>query len=375
MKRRVIASLSVLLILLLCGGLIWFNFFKAQKINEFFAGIKPPVQIVSTVEVTARAWQPGITAIGTARAAQGVQLAVQASGLVKNIRFKANDKVKAGEVLVQLDDAVERAELNNARTAVNINEIALGRSQTLKRKGFDSQAALDTAQGALEAARGKLASTQAVIDTKALKAPFNGTIGIPAIDLGQYVSAGTVVATLQDLDNMVVDFTVPEQTVQHISLGQKVLFGLTEDQLNLTGEITGIDPRGDPQTRLVNVRARIAASADQGIIPGRFVQVRVQLPEEPDVVAVPQTAVVTSLYGNYAYKVVPDTRQGATGDTMLLQQVFVKSGRLDGGNVEVIDGLAAGDVIVSAGQNKLQPGASVKVDNSIDITKPAVPVQ
>jgi len=375
MKRRVIASLSVLLILLLCGGLIWFNFFKAQKINEFFAGIKPPVQIVSTVEVTARAWQPGITAIGTARAAQGVQLAVQASGLVKNIRFKANDKVKAGEVLVQLDDAVERAELNNARTAVNINEIALGRSQTLKRKGFDSQAALDTAQGALEAARGKLASTQAVIDTKALKAPFNGTIGIPAIDLGQYVSAGTVVATLQDLDNMVVDFTVPEQTVQHISLGQKVLFGLTEDQLNLTGEITGIDPRGDPQTRLVNVRARIAASADQGIIPGRFVQVRVQLPEEPDVVAVPQTAVVTSLYGNYAYKVMPDTRQGATGDTMLLQQVFVKSGRLDGGNVEVIDGLAAGDVIVSAGQNKLQPGASVKVDNSIDITKPAVPVQ
>ena len=375
MKRRVIASLSVLLILLLCGGLIWFNFFKAQKINEFFAGIKPPVQIVSTVEVTARAWQPGITAIGTARAAQGVQLAVQASGLVKNIRFKANDKVKAGEVLVQLDDAVERAELNNARTAVNINETALGRSQTLKRKGFDSQAALDTAQGALEAARGKLASTQAVIDTKALKAPFNGTIGIPAIDLGQYVSAGTVVATLQDLDNMVVDFTVPEQTVQHISLGQKVLFGLTEDQLNLTGEITGIDPRCDPQTRLVNVRARIAASADQGIIPGRFAQVRVQLPEEPDVVAVPQTAVVTSLYGNYAYKVMPDTRQGATGDTMLLQQVFVKSGRLDGGNVEVIDGLAAGDVIVSTGQNKLQPGASVKVDNSIDITKPAVPVQ
>ncbi len=375
MKRRVIASLFVLLILLLCGGLIWFNFFKAQKINEFFAGIKPPVQVVSTVEVKAQTWQPGITAIGTARAAQGVQLAVQASGLVKEIRFKANEKVKAGEVLVQLDDAVERAELNNARTAVNISETALGRSQTLKRKGFDSQAALDTAQGALEAARGKLASTQAVIDTKALKAPFNGTIGIPAIDLGQYVSAGTVVATLQDLDNMVVDFTVPEQTVQHISLGQKVLFGLTENQLNLTGEITGIDPRGDPQTRLVNVRARIAASADQGIIPGRFVQVRVQLPEEQGVVAVPQTAMVTSLYGNYAYKVVPDTREGAAGDAMIIQQVFVKSGRLDGGNIEVSDGLAPGDVIVSAGQNKLQPGASVKVDNSVDITRPAAPAQ
>ncbi len=375
MKRRIIASLFVLLILVLSGGLIWFNFFKAQKINEFFAGIKPPVQVVSTVDVKAQTWQPGITAIGTASAAQGVQLAVQASGLVKEIRFKANDKVKAGDVLVQLDDAVERAELNNARTAVNINEVALGRSQTLKRKGFDSQAALDTAQGALEAARGKLASTQAVIQTKSLKAPFNGTIGIPAIDLGQFVSAGTVVATLQDLDNMVVDFTVPEQTVQHISLGQKVLFGLTENQLDLSGEITGIDPRGDPQTRLVNVRASISASVDQGIIPGRFVQVRVQLPEEQDVMTVPQTAVVTSLYGNYAYKVVPDTAEGAAGDARIIQQIFVKSGRLDGGNIEVIDGLAPGDVIVSAGQNKLQPGASVKVDNSVDITKPAAPAQ
>ena len=371
MKRRILASLFLLLILALCAGLIWFNFFKTQKINEFFAGMKPPVQTVSTSEVVAKTWQPGITAIGTARAAQGVQLAVQAAGLVKEIRFKANDKVKAGDVLVQLDDAVERADLNDARTAVRISETAVGRSQTLKQKGFDSQAALDTAQGALEAARGKLANTQAIIETKALKAPFTGTIGIPSLDLGQYVAAGTVVATLQDLDNMVVDFTVPEQSVQFLSLGQKALFGLSEDKLDMSGEITGIDPRGDPQTRLVNVRASISASADRGVIPGRFVQVRVQMPQENNVIAVPQTAVVTSLYGDYVYKIVPDTRDGAAKDAVMLQQVFVKAGRLDGGQIEVMDGLSAGDVIVSAGQNKLQPGASVKVDNSVDITKPA----
>jgi len=371
MKRRILASLFLLLILALCAGLIWFNFFKAEKINEFFAGMKPPVQIVSTSEVVAKNWQPGITAIGTARAAQGVQLAVQAAGLVKDIRFKANDKVKAGDVLVQLDDAVERADLNDAQTAVRISETAVGRSQTLKQEGFDSQAALDTAQGALEAARGKLANTQAIIQTKALKAPFSGTIGIPSLDLGQYVAAGTVVATLQDLDNMVVDFTVPEQSVQFLSLGQKVLFGLSENVLDMSGEITGIDPRGDPQTRLVNVRASISASADKGVIPGSFVQVRVQLPQENNVIAVPQTAVVTSLYGDYVYKIVPDTRDGAAKDAVMLQQVFVKAGRLDGGQIEVMDGLSAGDAIVSAGQNKLQPGASVKVDNSVDITKPA----
>jgi membrane fusion protein (multidrug efflux system) len=375
MKRRVIASLFVLLVLLLCAGLVWFNFFKTQKINEFFANSKPPVQTVSTTEVRSRSWQPGITAIGTARAAQGVQLAVQANGLIKEIRFKANDKVKAGDVLVQLDDAVERADLYDAQTAVKINEIALARSQTLKRKGFDSQAALDTALGALEAARGKLANTQAVIETKVLKAPFTGTIGIPSIDLGQYVSAGTVVATLQDLDNMVVDFTVPEQMVQALSLGQPILFGLAENRLDLTGEITGIDPRGDPLTRLVNVRASISASADKGIIPGRFVQVRVQLPEEQGVVTVPQTSVVTSLYGDYVYKVVPNDAEAAARNSMLIRQVFVKTGRLNEGNVEVLDGLAPGDVIVSAGQNKLQPGAKVKIDNSIDITKPALAAQ
>ncbi len=370
MKRQILATMFLLLILALCGGLIWFNFFKAQKIGEFFAGMKPPVQTVSTTLVKAKTWQPGITAIGTARAAQGVQLAVQASGLVKEIRFKANDKVKAGDVLVQLDDAVERADLNDAQTAVKINETAVGRSQSLKRKGFDSQAALDNAQGALESARGKLANTQAIIETKALKAPFSGTIGIPEIDLGQYLSAGTVVATLQDLDNMVVDFYVPEQSVQFLALGQKVLFGLSEDKLDMGGEISGINPRGDPQTRLVNVRASIFASADKGIIPGRFVQVRVQMQQEDNVIAVPQTAVVTSLYGDYVYKIVPDTNTGAAKDAVMVQQVFVKVGRLDGGQIEVVSGLSAGDVIVDAGQNKLQPGASVKVDNSISITKP-----
>jgi membrane fusion protein (multidrug efflux system) len=350
--------------------LIWFNFFKAQKINEFFAGMKPPIQTVSTSEVVAKTWRPGITAIGTARAAQGVQLAVQAAGLVKEIRFLANDKVQAGDVLVQLDDAVERADLNDAQTAVKINETAVERSQTLKRKGFDSQAALDTAQGALEAARGKLANTRAVIETKALKAPFSGTIGIPNIDLGQYVAAGTVVATLQDLDNMVVDFNVPEQSVQNLSMGQSVLFGLAEDKLDMNGKIIGIDPRGDPQTRLVNVRARIAASATKGVIPGRFVQVRVQLPQETNVIAVPQTAVVTSLYGDYVYKIVPDKKEGAAKDAVILQQVFVRAGRLDGGQIEVVEGLSAGDIIVNAGQNKLQPGAGVKINNSVDITNP-----
>ena len=368
MIRRILVGLAVLLTIAVCGGLIWFNFFKQQMIGQFFANMKPPAQTVSTTTVETHTWTPGITAIGTARAAQGVQLAVQAGGIVKAILFQANDKVEKDKPLVQIDDAVEQADLIDAEASVKLNETALERSVQLKKRGFDSQAALDKAQGDLDAARSKLARTEAVIETKRLVAPFSGTIGIPQIEVGQYVSPGTVVATLQDLENMTVDFSVPEQFMSEVHLNQSVSFGFNELQLNMSGNIIGIDPRGDPQTRLVNVRARIVDTNDIELIPGRFVHVRIDLPAENDVITVPQTAVITSLYGDYVYKVEADARDGAAADAKMLRQTFVKPGRRDGRTIEIRDGLAVGDVIVTSGQNKLQPGASVTVDNTVDIT-------
>lgn len=368
MKRRILAGLALLLTVVVCGGLVWFNFFRQEMIGQFFANMQPPAQVVSTTNVETRTWTPGITAIGTARARHGAQLAFQASGIVKEIGFEANDKVEAGALLVQLDDALERADLIDAEASVKINQAAVDRAQQLLERGVDTQATLDSALGALDAARSKLARTQAAIELKSLEAPFAGTIGIPEVEVGEYVSAGDLVATLQDLDNMTVDFNVPEQFSERLTLGQPVRFGLSESALDLSGTITGIDPRGDPNTRLVNVRAKIDDMAGEEIIPGRFLHVRIELPVEDNVIAVPQTAVVTSLYGDFVYKVVPDDREGADGGQMI-QQVFVDSGRREGGQIEITDGLAAGDVIVSAGQNKLQPGAAVTVDNSIDITK------
>jgi membrane fusion protein (multidrug efflux system) len=242
------------------------------------------------------------------------------------------------------------------------------RSEQLKARGVDTQAGLDRAQGELDAARSKLARTQAAIELKALAAPFTGTIGIPQVEVGEYVSAGDLIATLQDLDNMTVDFNVPEQFRERLKLGQPVRFGISEATLDMSGTITGIDPRGDPNTRLVNVRAKIEDSAGAQIIPGRFLHVRIELPVEDNVIAVPQTALVTSLYGDFVYKVLPDDREGAGGGNMI-EQVFVKAGRREGRDIEITDGLAVGDQIVSAGQNKLQPGAAVTVDNTMDITK------
>ncbi|MEE4236312.1 MAG: efflux RND transporter periplasmic adaptor subunit [Anderseniella sp.] len=369
MRKHFFGSLAAVLALAVCAGLIWFNFFRQEMIGQFFASQKPPSQVVSTIEVTPDTWTPGIVAIGTARAAQGVQLAVQINGVVKQIAFEANDKVDKDQLLVQLDDAVERADLIDAEAAVKVAQAAERRSRRLRTSGFDSEAAFDKVTADLDAALSKLARTKAAIELKSLEAPFAGTIGIPRIEVGEYVSAGTVVATLQDLDHISVDFAVPEQFIAQVTMGQTVRFGFVEEKLGLSGRITGIDPRGDPQTRLVSVRADITDDAGEVIIPGRFLHVRIDLPAEPNVIAVPQTSVVTSLYGDYVYKVVPDDREGAAADGKMLRQVFVKTGRREGQGIEILDGLAQGDVIVTAGQNKLQPGASVEVDNSIDITK------
>lgn len=368
MKRRILVGVALLLTVAVCGGLIWFNFFRQEMIGQFFANMKPPSQVVSTTKVETRTWTPGITAIGTARAQRGAQLAVQASGIVKEILFEANEKVEEGALLLQLDDALERADLIDAEASVKVNQAAVERSEQLKARGVDTQAALDRALGDLDAARSKLARTQAAIGLKSLEAPFTGTIGIPQVEVGEYVSAGDLIATLQDLDHMTVDFSVPEQFRERLKLGQSVRFGLSESALDMSGTITGIDPRGDPNTRLVNVRAKIEDSAGAEIIPGRFLHVRIELPVEDNVIAVPQTAVVTSLYGDFVYRVVPDDREGANGGKMI-NQVFVKAGRREGSDIEITDGLAAGDQIVTAGQNKLQPGAAVTVDNTMDITK------
>jgi membrane fusion protein (multidrug efflux system) len=365
MKRRIVVSLVAFLAVGLCAGLVWFNFFRDKLIADIFAHMPRPAQTVSAADVKTVTWTPGIAAIGTARAENGVELAVEIAGLVKDIRFTPNQQVEKGELVVQIDDAVERADLIDAEAALELGKANLARTTALRTRGFDTQAQYDQVVAQVATARSKLERYKAIIDQKALKAPFSGTIGIARINPGQYVQPGTVVATLQDLDRMKVDFTIPEQMIDKVRIGQPVRFGTSDARLDRTGKIVGIDPRIDPQTRLVSVQALLDDNRDRAVVPGQFLRVRVDLPPEPGVVTVPQTAVVTSLYGDYVYLV-----EAAAGDKpgLTVKQVFVKVGRRDGGLVEVTSGLVPGTRIVVSGQNKLQGGAAVKIDNSIDVT-------
>ena len=373
MKRRLTAALLLILAVGICGGIVWFNFFRAQMIAGFFATMKPPAQAVSAVEVKAREWTPGISAIGTIRAENGVELAVQIGGVVREVNLTPNKQFAKGEILVQLDDAVERADLLDVKAAVSLNEQNLERAAALRARGSGTEVAHDQAQAQLATARSRMARLEATIDQKALKAPFDGVAGISRVDVGQYLQPGTVVATFQDLSRMKADFTVPEQLASQLKLGQAVTFAFAEGDWSMAGKVIGIDARVDAKTRLVSVQAAISDSKGRTVLPGQFIRVRVELPPQPNVLTVPQTAVVSSLYGDYVFVIEADAKDGQSRE--VARQVFVKVGRRDGGVSEILSGLTPGQRVVASGQNKLQSGTAVKINNSIDVTQLTIPAQ
>lgn len=357
--------IAILLLGLIGGGIVWFKYFRDGMIAQFMAGRVPPPVPVTAMTVEPATWEPGIDAIGTAISAQGVDLAIESGGLVRSIGFVANDRVTGGQTLLQIDDDSERASLAAAEAALAVAVADAGRAQTLTERGVGAANALESAEAQVASARAQVAQVQTALDSKRLTAPFDGVIGIPRVEVGQYVVPGTVYATLQDLDQMYVDFSVPEQQLGLLELGRAVSVSTEVGSFGTEGRITGIEPQVDPNSRLARVRAEVGNPAGR-LLPGQFLRVRVALPSEEGVIAVPQTAIVSSLYGNYTYVL----RQGE-GEALTVEQVFVTPGRRSGALIEVTAGLAAGDRVVTSGQNRLSNGAAVTVDASVDLAAPA----
>ena len=355
--------LAVVLLVVVVGGIVGFNMFRAKMIAGYFAGMQPPPVTVSTVDVEPITWKPGLEAIGTAGAAQGVELAVETAGIVQSVLFQANDHVDQGQHLAQIDDAVERADLAAAQAELDLAKTQLTRQQELRERGVIAINDLDVAQATASSAQSQVNSLAAVMNQKSLEAPFGGVIGIPQIDVGQFVAAGTVYATLQDLDNMRVDFSIPEQQIPLVRIGMPVAATSEVGDLQVRGQIIAIEPKIDPNSRLVTVRAQLE-NLGQSLSPGQFIRVWVELPEEQGVMALPQTVVSSNLFGDSVFVV----RTEGEGDQakQTVEQVFVKTGRRSGELVEIVEGVATGEEVVSAGQNRLTSGAAVKIDNTVN---------
>jgi membrane fusion protein (multidrug efflux system) len=355
---------AVVLLVVIVGGIVGFNMFRDKMIAGYFATMEPPPVTVSTVEAEAITWQPGLEAIGTAQSNWGVDLAVQTDGIVKDILFRANDKVAAGQHLMQIDDAIERADLVAAQAELELAETQLTRAQELRQRGVTAVSALDEAQAAATSAEAQVQRLTSVMNQKSLEAPFDGVIGIPQVEVGAYVTPGTVYATLQDLNDMRVDFSVPEQQVRLVEIGMPLTLSSEVGDVSLSGKVTAIEPRIDPNSRLVTIRGTFDNPETGGVNPGQFLRVRVELPREDNVLALPQTVLSSTLYGDSVFVV---RTEGEGEDAVSkVEQVFVSAGRRSQGLVEIAEGLEPGDIVVSAGQNRLTGGARVVIDNTVN---------
>ncbi len=328
----------------------------------------PPPQAVGAFTAEEQTWEGSVSAVGSVASQKGVTVSNEVPGVVTRIAFESGQKVKEGDVIVELDVGVERADL---AAAVARNKLA---AATVKRTKelFDSNAVakemLDTHESAAEAATAQVAAAKAQIERKTVRAPFAGRLGIRNVNLGQYLAPGTAVTVLESIDSVYVDFTLPQERLAEVADGMavKVTFG-SDQKAPLIGSITALDPSVDETTRSVRVRAAVGNEGER-LRPGMFVAVDVILPKPENFVVVPETAVVRAAYGNSVFVLeepaadAAGTRETEDGRPILVAtQRFVRTGAERGDFVAVVEGLQAGEQVVVAGAFKLRNGARVVV--------------
>ncbi|ABS66307.1 efflux RND transporter periplasmic adaptor subunit [Xanthobacter versatilis] len=360
MKKRMILMLAA--VALVFGALYGFQLFKASMIKQALASLRDPPQTVATTVAGLTPWQSTVKAVGSVRAEAGADLALESSGTVAKINFKSGDEVREGQVLLQLRDEQEVANLAALKATADVSAIILNRDQEQLKIHAVSQATIDSDTANLKKALAQVAEQQAVVDKKTLKAPFSGRLGIRSVDLGQYVSAGTAVVTLQSLNPIFIDFYLPQQALAEVKTGQTVKATVdTYPGQAFEGTVTAISPKVDVTSRNVQLRAEFR-NDDHRLTPGMFATVEVAVGTPDAFVTVPQTAVTANPYGDIVF-VVEKKEGSATG--LAARQVFVKTGATRGDQIAVLSGIKEGDQIVAAGQMKLHNGSQVSVNNTV----------
>jgi len=369
-KRMIIMLIAVGLVF---GGVFGFQIFKNAMIKKFMSAMPQPPQTVSTVTAAVQEWQPQIEAVGSLRAVNGADLAFEVSGIVKELHFKSGDDVATGDVLLKLRADNDIAKLEALTATAALTEIVHQRDQEQFKIKAVSQATLDTDAANVKNAKAQVAEQQAVVDKKTLRAPFAGHLGVRVVDIGQYISAGTTVVTLQALDPIYADFFLPQQALNQIRLEQVVTIKIdTYPNGDFAGTITAINPKVDPATRNVQVRATLK-NPDRLLLPGMYASVNVAAGGKQRYLTLPQTAVTYNPYGETIY-VVDDKGQDPQGRPQLIaRQVFVTAGLKRGDQVAILSGVEEGQTVVTAGQMKLRNGSPLVIDNTIRPTADANP--
>ncbi len=353
----------LLVVSLIGGGLYAFRSFANKKKAEYFASVSNPPQSVSTAPVTKQSWQASLSAVGSLRAVNGTDLAFETSGIVDSLHFTSGDDVPAGAVLATLRPDETTGKLDSLKAQENLAEITLGRDQKQFQAQAVAQATIDADKANQTNLKAQIAQQQALIDERTIRAPFAGHLGIRQIDLGQYVSPGTTVVTLQSLDPIYVDFFLPQQALQALKIKQAVT--VTIDAYpgrGFQGQIVAINPKVDPTNRNIQIRAALKNPKHE-LLPGMYGTVAVASSAPQDFLTVPQTAITYAPYGDTVFVITDKDSKGASGK--FVKQSFVKIGQTRGDQVQILSGLSDGDVIVTSGQTKLRNDTPISINDTV----------
>jgi membrane fusion protein (multidrug efflux system) len=394
MRIVVAAGISLVVIGVLAGT----KFAQISSLIRFGKAAQaagPPPEAVGAAVAKGAEWESLLESVGSVAAGRGVTISNEVPGLVRAIRFDSGAKVRPGQVLVELDASVERAQLSSLQARRDLATASATRTRRLEAGGASTKAQLDSDEAQLKTVSADARALEAEIGKKTIRAPFGGKLGIRSVNLGQYLNPGTPITVLESLDAVYIDFTVPQQQVASVPVGTAVRIALpgTQPPRTLTGKVAAVDPNVDRLTRAVNLRASVdekqgqERGKDQGdktapneLRPGMFVNVSVVLPDRASVVFVPATAIMRAPYGNSVY--IVEDRKDEAGHPVsgpdgrpakVARQQFVRVGVTRGDFVAIDEGVTAGQEVVVLGAFKLRNGAPLIVNNEIQLPSSQTP--
>jgi membrane fusion protein (multidrug efflux system) len=361
MKKKILFAVIVVVVLAVTLGGI-----KGLQINQMIAQQrKPMAEAVTTAVAHTEAWESLLTSVASLVAVQGVMVSAEVAGKVVQITFEPGTMVKVGDLLVQQDTDAEKAQLRAAEATVALTKLSLERARKLLSQKTSSQAEFDNADAQYKQAVAQADNIRAIIAKKTIRAPFSGVLGIRLVNLGQILSAGDAIVSLQSLDPIFVNFSLPQQQLSRIRTGLTVR--VESDALpgqSVEGTITAINPEVETATRNIKIQATLK-NTQHLLRPGMFATATVVLPEQDAVLAIPVTAVLNAPYSDSVFIVEDDKNDKNSPQAKVVRQQFVRLGVRRGDFVAVTSGLKQGEVVVSTGVFKLRNGQSVAVDNTL----------
>jgi membrane fusion protein (multidrug efflux system) len=360
------------MIIMLCAigavfaALAWFVNFRAGMISQVMASLADPPQTVSTTAAQVSDWQSSLTVIGNFRAVNGADLSLQQPGIVDSIHFESGKDVAAGDTLLDLRMEDDVAKLQSLQATADGSGITLRRDQGQLKINAVSQATVDSDIVNERNALALVAQQRALVDQKTLRAPFAGRLGVRQVDVGQYLTAGTTIVTLQALDRLFVDFTLPQQAIDQVKVVQTVVARVDAfPDLSFKGVVQAFNSKIDQTSRNIQVRA-LFDNPDRKLLPGMFARIDVRVGHPTSYLTLPQTAIVYNTYGESVFLAVKSDAPGKQG--LVARQIFIKTGATRGDQVAVISGIDQGATVVTAGQIKLRNGTLLKIDNSVPLS-------